>query len=130
MQKQTEAEIDLAAAAYFAACNATREKITLKTGEHRYYQVPYTLAGLCAALGVTRTEFSALMRGKNAGVRRACRAAMMRVEQHTLERALLGEIDRAVADMLLKSWGYGSEEQGAAAQELRVTLEDPEQLAR
>ena len=133
MQKRTAQEIQAIAQAYFDACDATREKMMLKSGEHRYYQIPYTLAGLCAAWGITRAELShiAKKRRGDPAVRASYCAAMMRVEQHILERALLGEVSGNVADMLLKSWGYGTTPQHDAGDEpLRIILDDPEALSR
>ena len=38
--------------AYFAACDATRERMEQRNGAAAYRQVPYTLAGLAAATGL------------------------------------------------------------------------------
>ena len=131
--KKNAQEVFQAAQDYFAACDATREQVTLKSGAISYYQVPYTMAGLAASLGVGRQQLEqAIAPGKcrmKADVRAALVAACARVEQHTVERALLRELSGPVAAMLLKGWGYGEqEEQGSAA--LVVTLEDKEGFGR
>ncbi len=120
-----------AAEEYFAACDATRERVVLKNGEVTYHQVPYTMAGLCAHLGLPRVVLEAARGGegsprreesdetkkaprKSAGCSKGeeeaqaalCWAAA-RVEQYMVERALLGELNAGVAAMLLNDWGYG-----------------------
>lgn len=52
--------------------------------------------------------------------------AALRVEQHIVERALLGELNVAVASILLKDWGYGLKQESEAPCEVKVVLEDPE----
>ncbi len=128
------------AEAYFAACDATRERVTLKNGEISYHQVPYTMAGLCAALEVPREALERARRPQeNERRRRRSKAeaalswAAARVEQHLVERALLGEINANLAVLLLKDWGYGlvelqKTEKGEGA--LTVVLEDPEEFSR
>lgn len=128
------------AEAYFAACDATRECVTLKNGEISYHQVPYTMAGLCAALDVSREALDRARRPRENGKRKrrskvdaALSWAAARVEQHIVERALLGEINANLAMLLLKDWGYGAmepqkPEKGDGV--LTVVLEDPEEFSR
>ncbi len=127
------------AEAYFAACDATRERVTLKNGEISYHQVPYTMAGLCAALDVPRENLERARRPQENGKRRRSKVeaalswAAARVEQHMVERALLGEINANLAVLLLKDWGYGAMEPQKAEKSdgpLTVVLEDPEELSR
>ncbi len=132
------------AAKYFEECDATRERVVLKNGDVRYRQTPYTLAGLCAALCVPRARLEELRLNTDvppedaeAG---ALRAAVLRVEQHLVERALLGELDADMAALLLEGWGYVASKKGRSARAdsaepepdpaLTVVLEDPEGLAR
>ena len=138
-QKPDAATLREKAEAYFTLCDATRERVTLKNGEIAYYQVPYTLAGLCASLGVGR---DALEKARREGPREGDGAqesavlawAAARVEQHLVERALLGELNSGVALMLLREWGYGGEPekpgQNESAGAVTVVLEDPEELGR
>ncbi len=141
MEQQDAAEVlRQKAEAYFAACDATRERVTLKNGELSYHQVPYTMAGLCAALDVPREALERARRPQEAGKRRrrskvqaALAWAAARVEQHLVERALLGEINANLAALLLKDWGYGAMEPQKAEKgetSLTVVLEDPEELSR
>ncbi len=139
-QKDAAEALRKKAEAYFAACDATRERVTLKNGERSYHQVPYTMAGLCAALDVPREALEGARRPRDTGKRRrrskvqaALAWAAARVEQHLVERALLGEINANLAALLLKDWGYGAmepqkPEKGETA--LTVVLEDPEELSR
>ena len=129
------------AQAYFEACDATRERVVLKNGDVRYYQIPYTPAGLCAALNVPRTQLEmARTCSLEDAVPQALRAAALKVEQHIMERALLGELEEDMAALLLESFGYRADRRprrassGATDSEtdggLTVTLEDPEGLSR
>lgn len=123
---------------YFAQCDATRERLTLKNGEISYHQVPYTMAGLCASLELPRERLEAARRPQGGNRRRSQAEAALswaaaRVEQHLVERALLGELSAGVAALLLKDWGYGATEpakteKGEGA--LTVVLEDPEEFSR
>lgn len=87
--------------AYFAACDATRERMEQRNGAAAYRQVPYTLAGLAAATGLGKAE---LLRLAADGGRRGAlvRAALLRVERHLSERALMGELQATMAQALLR----------------------------
>ena len=45
--------------AYFAACDATAERVTLKNGGVTIRQTPYALAGLSEHLGIPQAEILA-----------------------------------------------------------------------
>ena len=51
--------------AYFAACDATAERVTLKNGSVTIRQTPYTLAGLSKQLKTPQSEI--LAKGKSGG---------------------------------------------------------------
>lgn len=136
------AAIRAAAEAYFQDCDNTRERVVLKNGELTYHQVPYTMAGLCARLGISRETLERARGHATAPTRkrgRQCKEevalrevycwAATRVEQHVVERALLGELNASVAGMLLKDWGYGGEEH-RRDDTLSILLEDSEGLSR
>ena len=58
--------------AYFAACDATAERVTLKNGSVTIRQTPYTLAGLSEHLGMPQGEILAKGRSGEAGRRAGC----------------------------------------------------------
>ena len=72
-----------------------------RNGAAAYRQVPYTLAGLAAATGLGKAE---LLRLAADGGRRGAlvRAALLRVERHLSERALMGELQATMAQALLR----------------------------
>ena len=51
--------------AYFAACDATAERVTLKNGSVTIRQTPYTLAGLSEQLKTPQSEI--LAKGRRGG---------------------------------------------------------------
>ena len=55
MSKRTE-RMNSAIGAYFAACDATRERRELKNGSTEERQIPYTLFGLARAVRLTPEE--------------------------------------------------------------------------
>lgn len=121
---------------YFNACDATRERIVLKSGAITYYQTPYTVAGLAAHLQMDRQELERYCAGGYPGrnkkrVQQLLRTAIARVERYTVERALLGELHNGVAGMLLKGWGYGESDASANnANEVVVVMDDAENWSR
>ncbi|MDL2259213.1 DNA-packaging protein [Eubacteriales bacterium OttesenSCG-928-K08] len=129
--------VRLAAQAYFDACDATRERVDLKNGEITYHQVPYTMAGLCAQLGVARSVLEEISKApppdrskesmsEEDELKKVLHWAVARVEQYTVERALLGELNSSVASMLLRGWGYNDEKKPEPQnQSVQVVLEDP-----
>lgn len=119
------ADMQRKADAYFAACDSTREQVQLKNGELRYYQIPYTIAGLCAALSLSREALVTRSQQQD-DTGAFLRACMARIEQYTVERALLGELSNSVATLLLKSWGYGDAAEDDSPRELTVYMRDKE----
>lgn len=79
---------------------------------------PYTLSGLCLALGITKREFGALR-----GNRRFCdevEMAMLKIEAFIEEGGFSGEISGTLALADLKeNFGWGEEK---SSPEVRVTL--------
>lgn len=90
--KELESRIE----AYFAACDATRERYPLKNGGFMERQIPYTLYGLAAATGYAPERVLELAKGGGAAAR-VLRQAVHRIGAYTMERALLGELPHQVA---------------------------------
>ena len=89
--------------AYFAACDATAERVTLKNGSVTIRQTPYTLAGLSEHLATPQDEI--LAKGKKGGKSKECRtfaSALRRIGRYIVEHALLGELQYSVAAKLLE----------------------------
>ena len=94
--------------AYFAACDATAERVTQKNGSVTVRQTPYTLAGLSEHLGIPRAEI--LEKGRKEDGRmenRVFAGALRRIGRYIVERALLGELQYSVAAKLLDELGTG-----------------------
>ena len=105
MNKRTERMIS-AIGAYFAACDATRERRELKNGGTEERQIPYPLFGLARAVCLTPEEvLSAFHTGRCSKEDAILRDAVLRVAAYTLERALLGELNYQSALDALKSLG-------------------------
>jgi len=133
-QEPTYAAFASAVKDYFEQCDSTREKIVLKNGGITYHQIPYTLAGLASHLNIDTATLVRYCNGSYPGrnrkrIQTLLRTAATRVERYVVERALLGELNNAVAAMLLKSWGYGetSEAETVHGDTLEVKMDDPEQ---
>ena len=114
--------------AYFAACDATAERVTLKNGSVTIRQTPYTLAGLSEHLGIPQAEI--LAKGRKEGVskgRTYISDALRRIGRYIGEHALLGELQYSVAAKLLEELGTG-ERLPPDEQESRIVivLEDKE----
>jgi len=94
--------------AYFAACDATAERVTLKNGGVAIRQTPYTLAGLSEHLATPQGEILAKGRkgGEDAESRRYA-DALRRIGRYIVEHALLGELQYSVAAKLLEELGTG-----------------------
>ena len=94
--------------AYFAACDATAERVTLKNGSVTIRQTPYTLAGLSEHLGIPQAEILAKGRkeGESKG-RNIYSNALRRIGRYIGEHALLGELQYSVAAKLLEELGTG-----------------------
>lgn len=133
MERRDANWIEERAAAYFAACDATKEVSQKKDGSLSVRQVPYTMAGLAAALMMDRSELERALAPRSRILskegRRVLRVAAARVEQYTVERTLMGELNAAAAGVFLRDWGYGA----AAEREeggMLITLEDKEGFGR
>ncbi len=114
--------------AYFAACDATAERVTLKNGSVTIRQTPYTLAGLSEHLGIPQAEILAKGRKEGEGRERAnISDALRRIGRYIGEHALLGELQYSVAAKLLEELGTG-EKLPPDEQESRIVivLEDRE----
>jgi hypothetical protein len=124
MTKKSE-RLDRAIGAYFAACDATRERRELKNGGAEERQIPYTLFGLARAACLTPEEVLAAFRAEKRSKESAIlRDAVLRVAAYTLERALLGELNYQSALDALRSMGlYGVPEQ-QADDTIRIVLDD------
>ena len=123
MNRRTE-DLQQAIGAYFAACDATRERIPLKNGGFEERQIPYTLFGLARAVRLTPEEvLSAFHTGRCSEEEAILRDAVLRVAAFTLERALLGELNYQSALEALKGMGLS----GTAAQAdgtIEIVLDD------
>ena len=123
MSKRTE-RMNSAIGAYFAACDATRERRELKNGAMEERQIPYTLFGLARAVRLTPEEIlSAFHTGRCSEEERILRDAVLKIAAYTLERTLLGELNYQSALEALKGMGLS----GTAAQTdgtLQIVLDD------
>ncbi|MEA5048797.1 MAG: terminase small subunit [Eubacteriales bacterium] len=94
--------------AYFTECDATAERVTLKSGNVTIRQTPYTLAGLSEHLGVPQAEILAKgRRGDDRAESAVYAGALRRIGRYIVERALLGELQYSVAAKLLDELGTG-----------------------
>lgn len=123
MSKYSE-QTDRAVGAYFAACDATRERRELKNGGSEERQIPYTLFGLARAVRLTPEEvLSAFHTGRRSKKNAILRDAVLKVAAYTLERALLGELGYQPALETLRMMGLlKPAEQGEG--ELKIVLDD------
>ena len=122
MNRQTETTAQ-AIGAYFAACDATRERIPLKNGGFEERQIPYTLFGLARAAKLTPEALIKVYREPRRTAKdRLLFDAVLRVAAYTQERALLGELTYQVALETLRS--IGAPEQDAAAETMHVTMDE------
>lgn len=123
-QKSLKGKIE----AYFAACDATAERVTLKNGSVTIRQTPYTLAGLSEHLQTPQGEILTKGRkGENGTEGELFAGALRRIGRYIVERALLGELQYSVAAKLLDELGTGEklppdEEDG----HIVIVLEDKE----
>ena len=119
MNRRTE-RMNRAIGAYFAACDATRERIPLKNGGFEERQIPYTLYGLAVATGVAPRRILELAGGVGSKAR-VWREAVSRIAAYTLERALLGELTYQAALAALAVLDPNDGKQDAAA--VTVTMD-------
>jgi len=109
--------------AYFAACDATRERLPLKNGGFSERQIPYTLFGLARAVHMTPEEILKAIKSPRQSQKGALlRDAVLNVASYTLERALLGELTYQVALEVIRPLGL-SEQAQDANQTLRVVMD-------
>ncbi len=123
MSRKTE-RMNSAIGAYFAACDATRERRELKNGGTEERQIPYTLFGLARAVRLTPEEvLRAFHTGGGSKEDAILRDAVLRVAAYTLERTLLGELNYQSALEALRAMGLS----GTADQKdgtLQIVLDD------
>ena len=113
MNRRTE-DLQQAIGAYFAACDATRERIPLKNGGFEERQIPYTLFGLARAAKMSPEALVKIYREpKRTAKDRLLFDAVLKVAAYTQEHALLGELTYQVALETLRSIGEtGEPEEG------------------
>lgn len=105
MSRRTE-QLNGAIGAYFAACDATRERHELKNGGIEERQIPYTLFGLARAVRLTPEEVLAAFHTDRRSKENAIlRDAVLKVAAYTLERTLLGELNYQSALEALRAMG-------------------------
>lgn len=70
---------------------------------------PYTVSGLCLALGITKRKFSALKKDK--GFAEAVEMALLKIEAYIEENCISGDISGTLALALLKEhFGWGEKD--------------------
>ena len=115
-----------AVGAYFAACDATRERIPLKNGGFEERQIPYTLYGLARAVQMPPDELIRRAKAGRGEIGRLLADAVLRIAAYTTEHALLGELTYQVALETVRSMGFGQSDGGDAV----TTVVLDERLAR
>ena len=124
MNKRTERR-NSAIGAYFAACDATRERRELKNGSTEERQIPYTLFGLARAVKLTPEEILAAFRtGRRSKTDAILRDAVLKVAAYTLERTLLGELNYQSALEALRALGLSKAAETQADGTLQIVLDD------
>lgn len=109
---------------YFATCDATRERVEQKNGGVTYRQVPYSLSGLAAYLGLQKAE---ILAASGVGARQSLLLnARRRIERYLVERALMGEVQTSIAQMMLRELGYDPAGQQEGDHRVVVVLDDRE----
>ena len=110
---------------YFQACDATRQQVQLKSGMMAERQLPYTLYGLCAAVGLHPERALALAAGGEGQLwqRRLLENALCRIAAFTMERALMGELTHQVALAAIRELGFMPEASAESAGALSVTMD-------
>ena len=118
MSRKTE-QLNSAIGAYFAVCDATRERRELKNGGIEERQIPYTLFGLARAVRLTPEEIlAAFHTGRRSKEDAILRDAVLKIAAYTLERTLLGELNYQSALEALRAMGLSK-----AAEQTDGTLE-------
>ena len=127
MESANQNSIESKMEAYFAACDATAERVTLKNGSVTIRQTPYTLAGLSEHLGIPQSEI--LAKAKTGGDRdaRLYASALRRIGRYIVERALLGELQYSVAAKLLDELDIGEKlPPDETEKQIVIVMEDQE----
>ena len=122
MERKTE-RMNGAIGAYFAPCDATRERRQLKNGGVEERQTPYTLFGLARAVRLSPEEILSTIRsGRRSKTADILRDAVLRIAAYTLEHALLGDLSYQVALEAIRAMGLtdGAEHGG----DLRIVLDE------
>ena len=123
MNRRTE-DLQQAIGAYFAACDATRERIPLKNGGFEERQIPYTLFGLARAAKMSPEALLKVGRKPRRTAKdRLLYDAVLRVAAYLTERALLGELTYQMALEALRPIGAAAEENGGGPA-LQVVLDE------
>ena len=125
-QRMTANELRTRIEGYFSACDATRERVGQRNGGVSYRQVPYTLAGLAAHLGMDKAEILQRAEGRGGAHRALFLDALRRIERHLVERALMGELQYSVAQMLLRELGCDAVRPQEEERRVVVVLDDRE----
>lgn len=115
-------ELESRIEAYFAACDATRERHPLKNGGFMERQIPYTLYGLAAATGYAPKRIL-MMAGRGGAGGRVLQKALCRIGAYLMERALLGEMPHQMALAAIATLD-GEKPAEAAEKALRITMDD------
>jgi len=127
MKRNGTEDLKAAIEAYFAACDATKERWEHKNGAVSYRQVPYTLAGLSAAIGRSEQSIREAVRGQGGKAEQKLLSdAVRKIAQHLSERALLGELTASVAMPLIHALGIDGENGQDGANRLTVVMDDRE----
>lgn len=122
MERKSE-RMNGAIGAYFAACDATRERQQLKNGGFEERQIPYTLFGLARAVQLSPQEIlAAFHAGRRSKTDAILRDAVLRIASYTLEHALLGDLSYQVALEAIRSMGL-VESAKSGDGELRIVLD-------
>ena len=126
MRRKAE-QLNSAIGAYFAACDATRERRELKNGGAEERQIPYTLFGLARAVRLTPEELlAAFHTGRRSRKDAILCDAVLKIAAYTLEHALLGELAYQPALEALRSLGLsGTADQTGGT--MTVVLDDAAQ---
>ena len=113
--------------AYFAACDATAERIEHKNGSVSIRQTPYTLTGLSDHLDIPQSEILAAARREDGSAESVLFAkAARRIGRYILERALTEELQYSVAAKLLDELGIGEKlPPDEREKRIVIVLEDP-----
>ena len=117
------AEMQKAIDDYFNRCDRRVSQVYVKIQKEIVDiedPVPYTIEGLCNALGMTRDEL--LNYEKEEGNETLCemvKQAKLKVQQNLVERSLEGKNSSAIAVFIMKNnFGYGDKEEAGNTKDL------------